>query len=377
MRVLVAHFRPDAVSGAELALADFIEKRDPRFHYTMLVPGEGPLAAFYRQKGWEVWVKTVQNHRRIAPGLHTLQSLLLARALRRRGFHLVLCNTFAASSRVMTAARFAGLPTAIYVREYIQDKPPHRALLARADRILVVSADLQQHLAAFAGPGPVCLAYDTIDARPVMARLSAHRASAHRTLPFEPGAPVVGLVGRIARFKQQDLFIRAIPSVLNEMPQARFVVVGSALESEKEYERSIRQLADRLGLQDRVHFLGYRQDNVELMSELSILCLTSTREPLGRVILEAHLAGTPVVASDTGGPGEIVEDGVTGLLFPPAGPGAAALLAEKILCLLKDPGLGRTLAAQAAERIWETYAGPEHVRQIEAYLDELVLQAPR
>ncbi len=392
--VLVAHFRPDIVSGAELALADLVAKltgkqltgklgvqpgnqQDERFRVTMLIPGEGRLAGYYRERGFRVWVKEVQTPRRAAPGLHTLQSILLARRLKVKGIDIMLCNTFAAASRVATAARLAGLPLAIYVREYIQDKPLHRAVLGHANRVFVVSADLLRHLSTFCDLGKVRLAYDTIDAQPILERLKAHRNGKRRLLPFGEEYPskkaVVGLVGRIARFKQQDLFLQSVPFVLAEFPQAQFIIAGSAQESEKDYEVTVRELAARLGIQNRVTFLGHRQDNIEIMSELSVLCLTSSREPLGRVILEAALAGVPVVASDAGGPAEIIEDGVTGFLFPAVGQAAAAQLAAKIVCLLKDDDLRRAMAARASSRIAETFAGPAHARQFEQDLKELLV----
>ncbi len=388
MRILIAHYRPDIVSGAELALADFVDQAlaaapgggVPRFHFTMLVPGEGALAAYYRSRGYEVWVRRVETPRRIAPGLHTLQSLLLAPQLIAREYQMVLCNTFAAASRVMTAARRARLPCAVYVREYIQDRPRHRVLLEQADGILVVSADLGRHLSAFPGFGArlatkIRLAYDPIAPGPILQRVERHRLALRGgdapLLPFKAGEPVVGLVGRITPFKQQDLFVQAAARVLAEVPQARFAIVGAAQESDRAYENHVRDLVARLGLQDRVVFLGQRKENVEIISEFSLLCLTSTREPLGRVILEAHLAGTPVVCSNVGGPGEIVVDGVTGLLFPPTGPQASEILAAKIICLLKDPFLARRLAAHAAERIHETFASLKHVRAIAQHLVEI------
>ena len=385
MRILIAHYRPDIVSGAELALADFIDQAQAalpgsgaaRFQFTMLVPGDGPLAAYYRSRGYDVWVRRVETPRRIAPGLHTLQSLLMAKQLVAREYHLVLCNTFPAASRAMTAAHRAGLPCAIYMREYIQDRPRHRILLERAEGILVVSADLGRHLSAFPGFGSglaakIRLAYDPINPGPVLERVERHRrAGVAHLLPFGPDEPVVGLIGRITPYKQQDLFVQAAARVLAEVPEARFAIVGAAKESDRDYEKHVRDLAVQLGIQDRVAFMGQRKENVEIISEFSIICLTSSREPLARVILEAQLAGTPVIGSNTGGTGEIVEDEITGLLFPPTGPQAGEILAGKIIRLLKDPELRRLLAARALERIRETYAGLKHVRIIEQHLVEI------
>ncbi len=84
MHLLVAHFRPDVISGAELAIADFADQASNSMMITMLVPGAGQLSAFYQEKGYNVWKKKFETKRRRYPGLHFVHSLLLARDLKTR-----------------------------------------------------------------------------------------------------------------------------------------------------------------------------------------------------------------------------------------------------------------------------------------------------
>jgi glycosyltransferase involved in cell wall biosynthesis len=107
--------------------------------------------------------------------------------------------------------------------------------------------------------------------------------------------------------------------------------------------------------------MGERQDAIELTSELTVSALTSTREPLGRVILEAHLVGTPVVVPSAGGPAEIVEDGVTGLHFDASAPDAVEQFASQVMRLLGDETLRACLIERARERVLETFAGRKHI----------------
>src|SRR5512133_3801580 len=116
-KILIAHYLPNIVSGAENSIADLVDQIDKRFQITMLVPGEGGLASFYRKRGIDVWTKNVSTPRRMFPGLHTVQSKLLAVELNQMGFDAVLCNTFPAASRVGTACRMANLPYAVYMRD--------------------------------------------------------------------------------------------------------------------------------------------------------------------------------------------------------------------------------------------------------------------
>jgi glycosyltransferase involved in cell wall biosynthesis len=371
--ILIAHARPDIVSGAELAISDFTAKQDGSFKITMLPPGEGKLAEFYRSRGFSTWARRVETRRRLYPGLHSFQSFFFSKAMKARELDLVLCNTFSAASRVNSACRMAGIPYAIYVREYISERPLHRKILKDANQIFTVSKDLLYHLERMIGSGKIQLAYDTIDARPLQQRITAHRSSGIRLIPFSSDFPVVGLIGRIARFKQQDLFLRAIPTVLKQVPMARFVIVGAATKAEREYETYIRQLAMDLGINDQVVFMGQRKDAVEITAELTVACLTSTREPLGRVILEAQLCGCPVVAADTGGPPEVITDGYNGLLFSSIAPDAPDQLAKQIIRLLKDDRLRRSLAEHAINQMERTFAGETHVKQLETCLENLLL----
>jgi glycosyltransferase involved in cell wall biosynthesis len=367
--ILVAHFRPDIVSGAEFAIADMLEKSSSHFRYVMLTPGKGPLAEHYRSKGFEVWPQRIETPRRKYPGLHSLQSWFFARRLRAAGVNMAIANTFPAATRVGTACRMAGIPYAIYVREYINDKPLHRFLLARADRIFAVSADVADYLTSMTDPCKIVVAHDHLQAQPLLARIEAAKRGGV-AMPFAGDGPLVGIIGRITNYKRQDLFVRAIPWVLKEFPAARFVVVGSAVEKERRYAESLPELARSLGVADRVAFLGHRSDALEIMSCLSVCCLTSDREPFPRTVLEAQLVGCPVVASDTGGCPEMVEDGVTGLFFQANGPDSEKHLAQKIVLLLRDQALHSRLAESARRAVENNFASEQPVKRFECHLEE-------
>jgi glycosyltransferase involved in cell wall biosynthesis len=375
-RILIAHYRPDIVSGAENSIADFVDQVSPRFQVTMLVPGEGILAEFYRRRGFSVWVRKVETPRRLKPGLHQVQSYLFARALHANKFDAVLCNTFPSASRVGTASQMAGIPHAIYLRDYTPDLPVHRRLMARANALYAISKDVIAHHAAMAHPSRFYLTYNYINPEPVLARAAAHAASGKRLLPFPPDNPVIGLVGRITPYKQPDLFLKAIPRVLQEIPTARFVLVGAAQSREAQYQQSLHRLARDLGIADHVAFLGQRRDAVELTTEFSIACLASGREPLGRVVLEAHLLGIPVLVPDTGGPAEIVQNGLSGLTFSSTAPDAQIQLASGLVRLLKDPALRSCLAEAGRKHIAATFASHTHIHIQEELIEQLCQQRP-
>jgi glycosyltransferase involved in cell wall biosynthesis len=209
---------------------------------------------------------------------------------------------------------------------------------------------------------------DFIASEEIGRRAQVHRRSGRRLLPFSEVHPVVGVVGRLTPFKQQDLFLRAARRVLEQVPEARFVIVGKATVKERHYEEGLLEISRSLGLTERVAFLGDRPDAAEIISELSVLCAPSSREPLGRTILEAQIVGTPVVASDAGGIPEIVEEGVTGLLFPATGERAEAELAERVVRILRNEALRSTLVRQGRAAVLQGAGNTGRVRDLEETL---------
>jgi glycosyltransferase involved in cell wall biosynthesis len=152
---------------------------------------------------------------------------------------------------------------------------------------------------------------------------------------------IVGHFSRLSPWKGQHVLLEALA---NCPERVCAIFVGAALFGEDEYAAGLRQQVARLGLADRVQFLGFRADIPELMAACDLVAHTSTApEPFGRVIVEAMLAGTPVIAAAAGGAVELVETGKTGWLVEPDRP---LLLAAQI----RDCGGNADRLATVAQR---------------------------
>jgi glycogen(starch) synthase len=165
-----------------------------------------------------------------------------------------------------------------------------------------------------------------------------------------PGEDIVCYVGRLVREKGVDTFLEAVPAILDRRPATRFVICGAG-----PYGDSLREHAGQMGLGDLVRFTGYLDDHDRnrLYRWASVAVVPSYYEPFGLTALEAMAAGAPVVVSDTGGLGETVVHGETGLKVPPADPGA---LAAGILRLLGDREMAGRLTAAAKTEIAERFS---------------------
>ena len=142
-------------------------------------------------------------------------------------------------------------------------------------------------------------------------------------------------IGRLVREKGIQVLIDAAPKILNYFPEARFIIAGTG-----PYEEQLRARVRQLRLEHRVHFAGYVNDQLrtKLYKQSSVAVFPSLYEPFGIVALEAMAARTPVVVSDTGGLGEIVDHGVDGFKCYVGSPDS---LAGNIMAVLGNPNLAQ------------------------------------
>jgi glycosyltransferase involved in cell wall biosynthesis len=117
-----------------------------------------------------------------------------------------------------------------------------------------------------------------------------------------------------------------------------------------------------MGLEETVLVLDHREDVAALLAAFDVLAFPSDHEPFGMAVLEAMAAGCPVVASDSGGPREILEDGRGGVLVPT---GDAPALASALLRVLADPALAGRLAEEAQQRVRAEFHRERYARDIQ------------
>lgn len=167
-----------------------------------------------------------------------------------------------------------------------------------------------------------------------------------------PEVSRVGTVARLVPVKDIDLFLEVVESVVREIPSLRVAVVGDGPESDALRARSVA-----LGLERVVTFAGLVKPGAEAVREFDVYLLTSISEGVPMSVLEAMVAGTPVVATDVGGVSEAVEDGVTGYLVARTQDRAALTteLAARVVRLVRDPGLRATMGRRAIERVRNSF----------------------
>jgi len=172
-------------------------------------------------------------------------------------------------------------------------------------------------------------------------------------LELPADVPIVGLVGRLQPWKGQDRLLRAQALLRERGLHIHTVIVGGdSYERSPEYAASLPGLVEELGLGDAVTMTGQVPDAGPYIKQLDILVNASDPEPFGIVLLEGMARGVAVMAVDSGGPGEFVEAGVTGML---ARSGAPEDLADALAPLLASRELRAAIGSAGRERFMQQY----------------------
>src|SRR5262249_20765556 len=127
---------------------------------------------------------------------------------------------------------------------------------------------------------------------------------------------LVGSIGELRILKRHDDFIRAVALIAAQFPQTHFVLAGIDTSPTGEVRKQLDQLVSELNLRDRFHFLGWLDEAEKLLRAMDVFVSASETESFGLAIAEAMAAGTAVVATETEGAQEVVDDQKTGLLVP-------------------------------------------------------------
>jgi glycosyltransferase involved in cell wall biosynthesis len=181
------------------------------------------------------------------------------------------------------------------------------------------------------------------------------------------GKFAIGHFSRLSPWKGQHILIEALQHCPENVVA---LLIGDALFGETDYVKQLQQQVKEHGLVDRVHFLGFRQDIPQLMSACDLVAHTSTApEPFGRVIVEAMLCGTPVIAAAAGGAAELVIHAQTGWLSQP---GNVKALAQNIhTCYHQTPGDRQALIDRAKTVSQERFHLDRMNQQVENLLAQL------
>lgn len=381
------------IGGAPLSLLYLIRWLDrARYRPVVLCIHESEAAELFRHDGIEtivdeslhdfshtnvLWYPWWQLPKLLLRTFQFPLTYLRARRMLRAGsFDAVHLNTSTLTAFGL-AAKSAGLPVIWHVRE-----PLHGGYLgvrrALIRSIITRCADLVIPICSYDArqldtSSRVHVVYNFIDFSQFDAAIDG--APTRKLLDIEPEHPVITMLGGINPIKGTLEFVAAAVRLLAEHPDAVFLVAGAIPDdSLRNRMNGLRVYRSTVfaqipaTLRHAIRFLGVRTDIPQLLAASDILCFPSTVPHFARPVIEASAMGLPVIASDLGGPQELVRHNETGLLVPP---GDAGALANAMRRLLDEPALAGRMGRSGIAFAREHFDAEKNTAAVVALYDDL------
>jgi glycosyltransferase involved in cell wall biosynthesis len=347
MRVLAVMPLATPRGGAEINFRQLLlHGRGRGIEWIIVFLRDGPMVAEARALGLDVRVIPAGRFRNIAMRIRAIRRI--ARLAASQKVDLVFGWMVAGQLTAGTAALLAARPCV-----WFQAGTPRPDWLDRistllpARGVIVVSRAAAAAQARVWPPRRQWLVYPgaSLDAFDPSRLPSPGAMRAKLGLPTD--GPLIGIAGRLQRWKGMHVFIDAIAQVRAIRPDVHAVIVGGMHETEPQYGPELRAQAHALRLDSVITFAGFQPNVAEWLQAMDVFVLASDREPFGIVLVEAMALGKPVVAGAAGGPAEIITDGENGLLSPY---GDAGALARAVARYLDDRAFAARTGAAARVR---------------------------
>lgn len=357
MRVVSVSHHADFIGGGELSLLQFLQSLHRKGEdVSLIVPAAGECQQQAQAEG--IPTACLPMPALTGPGsIAALGSWL--KHFRRHRCDVLHANTSRAAFYAGMVGRRLGIPVVFHCRVAERDRRLDW-LIARMATVIVANshASARRFLPRFSSKVEVI--YNGVD-------MPERSTSSHHIDAAIGEGPLLLCVARLSRWKRHDLVLEAFALLAEKMPELQLAMLGGSDPHDPEWSEILQQRSASLSCADRIHWLGQRKDIAAWYGAADVLILASREEPFGRVVVEAMAAGVPVVAANAGGPAEIIEQGLSGVLVDEDTPSGWAAAVDS---LLSDDDF-RAHVIQNGRRRAEEFSLDRHVASMASLFSRL------
>lgn len=387
MKKRIAFINPCSdLSGAEMSLLLLLSGLDQqRYELVLIAPEEGPLTRKARAIGIEV--RSFPMHAMmiekdviasLQDALASLRQLQSIRGLLTETKpDLVHVNSYRVGIPFSLVARRLGIPSVWHLRDIPQSALKRRMLaqLVRLPTKVIAISNAVARSVVTADASNLVVVYNGVN---LGLFEGATPGTLRNELNIAEGTAIFGTIGQLIPWKGQDLLIRAFASLRRDRHLSmRLVIVGDTIKpiwsvtnEYLTYPEHLKQLVSDYSLEEHVQFIGFRNDIPQVLADFDCLVHTPRApEPFGRVVVEAMAAAKPVIAPRQGGILEIVDDGITGLLFESEDLDS---LTNSLAYAVDNETLMRQMGLRGSERARKRFSAQAHVAKIDKLYAQLL-----
>jgi len=243
----------------------------------------------------------------------------------------------------------------------------HRFLYRHVDLVLTITEQLcglaQQYLPM--SKGAIKTLYYGVEDPPVLTE--QEKKDLRKSIDIPDDNFSIGMVGRVEEGKGQHLLVQAVHDLVAQGAKVHATIIGPAMNSD--FETKLKTQVDARSLAGNICFYGSHNNPIEIMSAFDVVVLATKQETFGLVLIEAMRNGVTVIGTRAGGVPEIIDEGITGLMFEP---GNSQELTDKLLLLINDKGLCDKLAQAGKEKADRMFAQEQHYQQLVDFMKQLL-----
>lgn len=365
MRVGFVFNHGDIVGGGEISFIDLVKTiRNYDVEPFVFMPAKGEIAGILQSEGInsiEIPLPSLRFPSFLTAPLRVVQILSI---IRRNKLDVIHVNGARSMLYIGIIARVLRIPCVWHVRVLERDAVLDRIRAFFSSIIITNSKAVTETIRSCTSiKKNISVVYNGFDIDSLRA---VRPIDLHKELGL-PQKPVILAVGRLSPWKAYEDLLEACVYLNAKLLDFNCVIIGRSIQEERYYELGLRQFVTEHNL-NNVYFIPWRADIPAIMKSASVLAVPSHGEPFGRVIIEAWACGLPVVATNCGGPAELIRHRNNGLLVSAKNPQELAFALELIL---NDRSLAKTCSINGSKAA-ESFSIESHAKTILQIYKELV-----